>query len=138
MLDNQSMAPKPPADALAVAADGSRPRSVLVIEDSPIVAHALEVLLVELGFKVIGPAPTIETALHFAHTASPNLALVDLNLAGKMADKAVDRLMERGVPVILTTGFSGQLIPRRFGHLACCTKPYDARQLLQHLTAAVS
>ncbi len=53
---------------------------VIVVEDQPILAMELELMLLDHGCEVVGIAADQATAAILAERHKPNLALVDLNL----------------------------------------------------------
>ncbi len=59
----------------------------------------------DLGASVIGPARSVDEALKLAESADIDLALLDVNLNGARVDPVLARLKERGVPVVLATGY---------------------------------
>ena len=61
---------------------------VLVIEHGWQVADALELSLESMGLVVAGPAATTAEAQRLTRECSPDLAVVDVNLRGEMADGA--------------------------------------------------
>jgi DNA-binding response OmpR family regulator len=78
---------------------------------------------------VIGPISTIAEAQPLVAEQQPELAVVGLNLKGEMAFGLVDWLYERGLRVIVLTGYpgSGTLLDKAN---AVLQKPYDAQELL--------
>ncbi len=79
---------------------------ILVVEDEAIVAMEFEATLRGLGYEVIGPAGTLGEALRLIETAGRiDAAVLDVNLAGCPSYPAADLLAERGVPMIVATGY---------------------------------
>lgn len=68
---------------------------VLVVDDDPDIAHLLEVLLEELGFRVsvVGEATA---AVERALSETPDILLVDVELPGLSGNTAVFRLRSQG------------------------------------------
>jgi len=60
----------------------SKPARILVIEDDLLIATQIETTLTEAGFGVVGLAPTGEEAIELAAKDPPDLAVVDIRLAG--------------------------------------------------------
>jgi CheY-like chemotaxis protein len=108
---------------------------VLVVEDSWHVAHALKSLLEELGMVVAGPAATLGDAERLLATREPEVAIVDINLKGEMAYGLIDRLHDRGVPIVVISGYAVPQIAR--GKVAAILqKPFSAKSLLAILRQA--
>ena len=53
---------------------------ILIVEDEPILAMAMEIKLKKLGFGVSGIATTPDNAILHTHNFYPDLAIVDINL----------------------------------------------------------
>ncbi len=103
----------------------------LVAEDSAPVLMSLELLLEQSGVEIVGAAATVAGMCDLARTAVADLAIVDVNLNGEMVFPAADLLVERGVPVIFTTGYAPEkMFPARFLALPILQKPYDPDALL--------
>ena len=107
---------------------------VLLIEDEHIVADALARGLRACGATIIGPAPTVATALLMLTTsARVDGALLDVNLRGIRAYDVADALIARGVPFIFTTGYETSMIPARYRDIPVVQKPFDAEEALAAL-----
>ena len=78
---------------------------VLVAEDEALVSMLVEDMLAEIGCTVIGPAANLDEALALARESEIDVALLDVNLAGKPVFPVADLLRERGVPYIFASGY---------------------------------
>ena len=110
---------------------GRRDIKVLVVEDQPILAMELELMLSDFGCDVVGLALDRPGALMLAQRHRPQLALVDVNLLDGMTGPPVAReLVERhGVAVVFMTANPEQ-IPEGFaGALGVVSKPFDETTL---------
>lgn len=110
---------------------------VLVVEDSWHVANALKALLEELGVNVSGPAATPYEAERLLAARTPDVAIVDINLKGEMAYGLIDRLHERGVRVVVISGYAVPQVARS-KVAAVLQKPFSAKSLLAILRQAAS
>lgn len=90
------------SDPRAMSLDGTR---VLVVEDSWIVAQSLKAILEIIGAEVVGPAATLEDATELAEEGKLDVALMDLDLQGRMADALIHDMHHRGLPVVIVTAF---------------------------------
>jgi CheY-like chemotaxis protein len=110
---------------------------VLLVEDSWSVASALKGLLEELGVTVAGPAATPGEADRLLAAHAPDVAIVDLNLGSETAYGLIDRLIERGVRVVVISGYAvPQVAQARVA--AVLQKPFSARSLLAILRQAAA
>lgn len=107
---------------------------VLVVEDEPFTAMALEMELESGGHEVLGPAASVDEAVALVEAQLPDAALMDINLQGGGDAIMLARcLMERGVPALFT---SGQIAIARANPDAACgliAKPYDPQTVMQAL-----
>jgi CheY-like chemotaxis protein len=114
-----------------------RDLQVLLVEDSWSVANALKGLLEELGVAVAGPAATPDEADRLLAAHAPDVAIVDLNLGSEMAYGLIDRLNERGVRVVVISGYAiPQIAQSKVS--AILQKPFSAKSLLAILRQAAA
>ena len=78
---------------------------VLVAEDEALVSMLIEDMLTEMGAAVVGPAATLDEAMTLAKGDGFDIALLDVNLAGKPIFPIADVLREKGVPFIFASGY---------------------------------
>ena len=109
---------------------------VLLVEDSWTIVNALECLLEDVGMVIAGVAATAADAERLASEHSPQLAVVDLKLRGSMAFGLIDSLHERGVPVVVVSGFATFSTPVRAA--AILQKPFSGGELLAALCAIIA
>ena len=115
---------------------------ILIVEDEGPATDGLAERLRRFGYTVCAVVTSGQQALEKAAELSPDLALIDLELAGPLEGPDVaDRMRERfDIPVIyLTTGAAGDLLQRArttdpFGYVL---KPVDARQLHLNVETAL-
>ena len=102
---------------------------ILIAEDESLIALNLEMMLRQFGCEVVGPVSDVEEVVRFA--AQPlDGALVDVNLRGKQVFDALPALLERGIPVVLASGYDDTtLFPERYRALPRISKPFDETAL---------
>ena len=106
-------------------------RRVLVVEDSFLILVALEMLLEQHGIDIVGPASTVAEGLVLAETGAADIALLDVNLHGDMVFPVADRLIQRGIPIIFTTGYTAkEVLPPRYADIPTIQKPYEGAALM--------
>ena len=104
----------------------------LVVEDGWQVADALKLSLEQAGMVVAGPVATAREAQCLAKACDPDLAIVDVNLKGEMAYELMDWLHDRGVRVVVISGYED--LPASLGKFAAILrKPFSATTLLKTL-----
>ena len=67
-------------------------------------AQSYKSMLEMLDAHVIGPAASLEDATALANSTPFDVAIMDLDLQGEMADKLIGALHWRGLPVVVVTG----------------------------------
>ncbi|CAN7608610.1 response regulator [Phenylobacterium sp. LjRoot164] len=118
---------------------GLRDCRVLVVEDEYMLASELQRAMEDAGAVVLGPVARVEAALGLL-AAEPHVdgAIVDLNLGGEMAYPVVEALIDRGIPLVLATGYDAQALPTRFAHLIRCEKPVELAKVARALGRALN
>ena len=115
-------------------------RLVLVVEDEVLIALDLERLLRRHGWRVLGPAATVDQALRLLRgEKTPDVALLDVNLRGERVTPVAAALRARGVPFVLASAYHD--LGRTAAALAgapAVGKPILAHRLLAALTRAVA
>ena len=111
---------------------------ILLVEDSWHLGVAMKNLLQVLGADVAGPAATAAEAERLLLEQPPDVALVDFHLRDdERADALIDRLHDRGVRVVVISGYSVvPLAPEKV--VAILKKPVTQSQLLATLRPLVA
>ena len=111
----------------AAALGGMR---VLVVEDEGLIAMDLAATLRRAGCTVVGPARRVAHALRHVADDAPDVAILDVNLAGEPVFPVADALAERGVPFTFLSGYGRNMLPERLRDRPLLGKPYSAGPLL--------
>ncbi|HUC66947.1 MAG TPA: response regulator [Stellaceae bacterium] len=120
-----------------------RPVSILVVEDDALVASYIQEVLEESGFAIAGVASSGPEAMSLASNTRPELALVDIKLAGPMDGIEVARLMRSRFNV-LSIFLSGICDPETMeraktaGPLGFLEKPFRPSQVFNALQRALA
>ena len=127
---------------------GSQPQPrdkdrILIIEDDLLIASQMEAALLGAGFGVIGAVATGEEALELAKAQMPDLAVVDIKLAGDRdgVDTAIALFRSHGVRCIFSSAYSDQHARRRAepaAPLGWLQKPYSMASLTNAVRVALS
>lgn len=125
-----------PSTAAAIDLAGKR---VLVLEDEALIAMTLMDILLELGCTIVGAASSAPAALDRLELVTPDLAILDVNLAGSSSAPVAKALRARGVPFIYCTGYAEPALQIEQDLIApVLTKPVDPRELAEALRKAIS
>lgn len=107
---------------------------ILLAEDEMMLAMMLEDRLNASGYNVIKAARLIK-CLELAESASIDLAILDINLAGEQSFPVALVLRRRGIPFVFSSGYDDQDVPEVWRNEKILQKPYDSRQLTAALNA---
>ncbi|HWK94638.1 MAG TPA: hypothetical protein VNR39_04355 [Pseudolabrys sp.] len=106
-------------------------------EDESIIALGLEETLTNFGCEVLGPVARPSDVLKIVERERVDGALLDVNLRGEQIFSVLPAILERGIPVIITSGYGDlTLYPEEFRSLPRVTKPFDFTRL-ERLCVAV-
>jgi CheY-like chemotaxis protein len=109
-------------------------RRVLVVEDEYVLADSLRLELQIAGAIVVGPVAAVDQALALIESDQPiDGVILDINLRGQKAYCIADRLLQKGVPFVLATGYDADVLPVRFNDVQRCEKPIDMIVVAQAL-----
>lgn len=98
---------------------------ILVVEDSPVVALALEDMLPSFGMIPIGPFGNIAAALSAAENEHLDAAIVDLNIRGTKAFSLFTALARRQIPFIIASGYADWTMPEEWQDRPRLPKPFS-------------
>lgn len=111
---------------------------VLIVEDEALVALELEGMIGLAGHDAVDTADDLPSALAAVDRDRPDLALVDVRLAGGTSGLDVAAaLKDVGVPVVFATGNCPAEEGRGLA-LGCLHKPFSDRSLALALEAAAA
>jgi CheY-like chemotaxis protein len=100
------------------------PRSVLIVEDEPLISMMLEDFLDSLGHRVAGTCETVADALARVDEGGFDVAIIDVNLNGERVWPVADRLAARNIPYILATGGHIEPPPAAHADAPVLSKPF--------------
>ena len=115
---------------------------ILAVEDHPVQARALRLLLRGLGYELVGVAPTAAEARALFDELAPDVLLLDIRLRGEEDGIALAlQLSERRpVPIIFVSSLQDAATfarARQAGPFAFLAKPYDGPVLGRAIELAV-
>ena len=79
---------------------------MLVVEDEFLIALDLALLLERGGWRVLGPAATIDEALRLLFDERPAVALLDITLKDGKVTLVAEALRAQNVPFIVASAYS--------------------------------
>lgn len=103
--------------------------TALILEDEPIIGFALEDMLLELGYTQVELTTTIEAARQYLERATPQVAILDVNIHGQRSYGLSDVLRSKAIPFVFATGYGDAEHSPEMGSVATLTKPYSLEDL---------
>jgi len=115
-------------------------RTILVVEDSALIAMAVATELERSGHRVLGPAVANAPALELARKTPPDLALVDIDLQGGDSGAELVRVLhaELGVSSVFVTGQGAEASADIAGALGVLAKPFKLAALRETVVQALA
>ena len=99
-------------------------RSILIVEDEPLIAMMLEDFIISIGHSVCASCDSVETGLAAVEQGGFELAILDVNLKGQSVWPIARALKERSVPFLLASGGFVESPPAEFANAPLLEKPY--------------
>ncbi|WP_120994989.1 response regulator [Stutzerimonas urumqiensis] len=111
---------------------------ILLVEDDPILALTAAAVLEEGAHQVVGPAHGVTQALELASASAVDLALVDINLAGRDEGIELARRLraEYGIVSVFVSGQRQVAEDNRDAALGLLGKPFRLDDLLRTIDVA--
>jgi CheY-like chemotaxis protein len=107
--------------------------SILIVEDEALVALDLETVFAGAGCTSVRTAGNLDDALAEIERKPPDLAVVDLNVGGRLSLAVVERLAGAVIPFLILSGHAPDILPPEHRHHPFMLKPYEAPRLLRRL-----
>jgi CheY-like chemotaxis protein len=106
---------------------------ILLIEDEAMIRMMVVDMLQELGHVIAGEAGSLDLARERAQSADFDLAILDVNLNGKVISPVAEVIAARGIPFIFATGYGSAGLPEPFHDRPTLPKPF----VIEALAAAI-
>jgi PAS domain S-box-containing protein len=118
------------------------PANILIVEDEGLVAEEIALRVQQMGHRIATIVDNAADAFDFVATVRPDMALLDINLRGKVGGIEVARRFRRefDVPVVFLTAHADTATLKEatetepFGYIV---KPFDQRMLAATLETAL-
>ena len=111
--------------------------SVFLVEDEVMIRMMVADMLEELGYSVAAEAGEINEAIRLAESAEFDIAILDVNVNGKVISPVADVLKARQRPFIFATGYGAQGLPEEYRNRPALQKPFQMETLAQVLTSTL-
>lgn len=105
-------------------------KSILLVEDSLIIALDAEDIFTKLGADMVMTSASVEGALDHLEGSVPALAILDINLGDRNSFPVADRLRQMNVPFLFATGYGEQAkLPMEHRAAEVVQKPYTIENI---------
>ena len=117
----------------------SRPSggSVFLVEDEVMIRMMVADMLDELGYKVAAEAGEINEAIKLAQSTDFDIAILDVNVNGKVISPVADLIKAKGCPFIFATGYGSSGLPEQYRDRPALQKPFQLDALGKTIEAAL-
>ncbi|MBV9834825.1 MAG: response regulator [Alphaproteobacteria bacterium] len=106
-----------------------RDTTILLVEDTYLIACEIADALRALGATVVGPASTLEAAMDFASNAALDGAVLDINMKGLLSFPVASMLAQRRIPFMFVTGYPEIALPVALRSVSRLMKPFEESEL---------
>ena len=113
-------------------------RSILIVEDEPLIAMMLEDFILSLGHEVSGNCDSVGSALKQVEQGAFDLAILDVNLKGESVWPVASALRDKGTPFVLATGGHVDPPPAEFRNVPTIEKPYTIDRVTPIIEAVLA
>ena len=103
--------------------------SVFLVEDEVMIRMMVADMLEELGYSVAAEAGEINEAMRLAQSTEFDLAILDVNVNGKVITPVAEAVQLRGRPFVFATGYGAQGLPEKFRDRVTIQKPFQIETL---------
>ena len=85
--------------------------SVFLVEDEVMIRMMVADMLEELGYRVVAEAGEINEAMKLAQSVDFDIAILDVNVNGKVISPVAELIQARNLPFIFATGYGSSGLP---------------------------
>ncbi len=111
--------------------------SVLLVEDETMIRMLVSDMLLDLGYLVAAEAGDIDQAIKLAQSAKFDLAILDVNVNGKIISPVAEAVALRNLPFVFATGYGADGLPEKYRDHPALQKPFKIETLQQAIEAAL-
>ena len=120
-----------------IAQAGSLQRSVLLVEDEVMIRMMVADMLGELGYRVAAEAGDIDDAVRLVQTTDFDIAILDVNVNGRVISPVAEAVTLRGLPFLFATGYGSAGLPEKFRDIPTLQKPFQMATLQRAIEDAL-
>lgn len=106
-------------------ASGSAGGMVFLVEDEAMIRMMVADMLEDLGYGVAAEAGDIAEATKIAQTQAFDIAILDVNVNGRVISPVAELIQARNIPFVFATGYGVQGVPEEFRGRPTLQKPFQ-------------
>jgi CheY-like chemotaxis protein len=111
--------------------------SVFLVEDEVMIRMMVADMLEELGFSIAAEAGEINEAIRLAQSAEFDLAILDVNVNGKVISPVAELITARNRPFIFATGYGSSGLPEEYRDRPALQKPFQLETLARMIDSTL-
>jgi CheY-like chemotaxis protein len=111
--------------------------SVFLVEDEVMIRMMVADMLEELGYSVAAEAGEINEAIKLAQSTDFDIAILDVNVNGKVISPVAELIKARNRPFIFATGYGSQGLPEEYRDRPALQKPFQLESLGKMIESAL-
>ncbi|MGJ4931960.1 response regulator [Bradyrhizobium sp. HKCCYLS2038] len=111
--------------------------SVFLVEDEVMIRMMVADMLEELGYTVAAEAGEIGEAMRLAESTYFDVAILDVNVNGKVISPVADVIKARNRPFIFATGYGSSGLPEEYRDRPALQKPFQLETLSKAIDHAL-
>jgi DNA-binding response OmpR family regulator len=94
-------------------------------------------MLEELGYTIAGEAGDIDEGIRLVQAVDFDIAILDVNVNGKVITPVAEAVQMRGLPLVFATGYGAQGLPEKFRDRPTLQKPFQIETLARTIEAVL-
>ncbi|MBN9006446.1 MAG: response regulator [Rhizobiales bacterium] len=103
--------------------------AVFLVEDEAMIRMMVADMLEDLGYTIAAEAGEIDQAIKLARATNFDIAILDVNVNGKLISPVAGVIAARNRPFIFATGYGTQGLPPEFRDRPALQKPFQMESL---------
>ena len=111
--------------------------SVFLVEDEVMIRMMVADMLEELGYTIAAEAGEISEALRLVPSTDFDLAILDVNVNGKVISPVAELIKSRNRPFIFATGYGSSGLPEEYRDRPALQKPFQLESLGKMIETAL-
>ena len=112
--------------------------SIFLVEDEVMIRMMVADMLEELGYSIAAEAGEINEAIKLAQSIEFDLAILDVNVNGKVISPVADLIAARERPFIFATGYGSSGLPAEYRDRPALQKPFQIETLARTIQQALN